>query len=137
MYSMYIWVGHHLLLTPLVFLKIIKKKYDSFAEFLRTHFFHQTFSLYIINISFSSLLLFPFFWFFLFFCLFPLNFRPERQLLPFFIVEFQALLQIEVKIKSTWFRIWKLFKLLLNPTIYWMFDVLYVRANDINAEQTF
>ena len=57
-------------LIPLIFLKIIKKKYDSSAELLCTHFCHQTFSLYIIGIPFSSLLLFPFFWFFLFFCLF-------------------------------------------------------------------
>ena len=84
MFSMYIWLGNYLLLTPLIFLKIIKKKYNSSAEFLCTHFCHQMFSLYIIDIPFSSLLLFPFFWFFLFFCLFPLNLWPEEQLLLLF-----------------------------------------------------
>ena len=84
MSSMYIWICNHLLLTPLIFLKIITKKHDSSAEFLCTHFCHQTFFLYIIDIVFSSLLLFPFFWFFLFFYLFPLNLWPEEKLLLLF-----------------------------------------------------
>ena len=136
MFSMYIWLGNHLLLAPLIFLKIIKKKYNSSAEFLCTHFCHQMFSLYIIDIPFSSLLLFPFFWVFLFFCLFPLNLWPD-SFYRFFIVAFQVFLQIEVRTEMKWFPVWKLFKLFLNPTICWMLAVLYVRANGVNAGQNF
>ena len=74
MSSMYIWVENHLLLTQLIFFETIKKKYDSSAKFLCTHFFHQTFYLYIIDIPFSSFLFFQFFLFFS--ILFSFSFKP-------------------------------------------------------------
>ena len=112
MSSMYIWLGNHFLLTLLIFLKIIKTKYDSSAKFLCTHFCHQTFSLYIIDISFSSLFLFPFFCFFVFFFLFSLHLWLERQLLHFF---FSISGLVENRSENwNWFPVSKLFKLFLN-----------------------
>ena len=112
MSSMYIWLGNHFLLTLLIFLKIIKTKYDSSAKFLCTRFCHQTFSLYIIDISFSSLFLFPFFCFFVFFFLFSLHLWLERQLLHFF---FSISGLVENRSENwNWFPVSKLFKLFLN-----------------------
>ena len=93
--SMYIWVSNHLFLTLLIFLKIITKKHDSSAEFLCTPFCHQKLFLYIIDILFSSLLLFPFF--FPILCLFPLNLWPEEQLLLLFYSSISGLVQIKMK----------------------------------------
>ena len=47
-----LWVGNHLLLTLLIFFKIVEKKHDSSAKFLCTHFCNQRFSPYIIDIHF-------------------------------------------------------------------------------------
>ena len=125
MSSMYVWVGNHLLLTPLIFLNRIKKKHGPSAEFLCTHFCHQRFFPHIIDIPLSSLLLFPFFWFFLFFCLFPLDLWPEGQLLLLFCFSIPGFVaKMKWKLKLTGFLFENCF---LNPTIYWLLDVLYVR----------
>ena len=104
MSSVHIWGVINLLLISLIFLKIIKKKYDSSSELLSTHICHQTFSLYIIGISFSSLLFFSFFLFFLFFCLFSLNLWLKRQPLPLFYISISGweynLLRVQVKIEN-------------------------------------
>ena len=93
MSSTYIWGVITLLLISLIFLEIIKKKYDSSSEVLSTHICHQTFSLYIIGIPFSSLLFFSFSLFFLFFCLFSLNLWLKRQLLPLFYISISGLVE--------------------------------------------
>ena len=126
-------VGNHLLLLLLIFLKIIEKKYDSSTEFFCTHFCHQMFCLYVINIPFYSFLLSLFSWFFLFFCISSLNLWPERQLLPFFYCSISGLVETRSENWNKWFAVWKLFKLSLNPRICWMLDVLYVHPNNINA----
>ena len=63
--------------------------------FVRTKFIRKA-KLKLVNIiyiPFSSLLLFSFLFFFLFFCPFLLNLWPERQLLPLFYCSFSGLVE--------------------------------------------
>ena len=118
MSSVHIWGVINLLLISLIFLKIIKKKYDSSAELLvRISVIKR--SLYILLaycflLSFSSYFSF----FFLFFCLFFSTCDQRDSFYRFFIIAFQVLLKTQVKIEIKWFPVWKLFKLFLNPIIY-------------------